>query len=306
MEPQRFASGGWAPEEQFVHLGQGRLAESLKTSRAHFETPCGSFADLKLARYLIRFTGRPEYGDGLERTLYNTMLATRLPNSDGDYPYYSDYAAGAEKKYYHRKWPCCSGTLVQGVADYVLNAYFHDDDSLLVNLFVASEVIWKRASGVVVIVQDTGYPSSDAVRLSVREPGDGRFALKLRIPAWAKAATVRVNGKTATVAPGALATVGSRWKAGDTIDLVVPQPLRTLPIDTENPKLAAVMRGTVMYVGLNPWDGLAEQPIDLPGSLSPLSAGGEAYRTVVAGRDLVFVPYFTIDTEKYNTYFTIP
>ena len=52
---------------------------------------------MKLARYLIRLTGRPEYGDGLERTLYNTMLATRLPNSDGDYPYYSDYGAGAEK-----------------------------------------------------------------------------------------------------------------------------------------------------------------------------------------------------------------
>ena len=58
LEPQRFASGGWAPEEQFVHLGQGKLAESLKNSKAHFETPCGSYADLKLARYLIRLTGR--------------------------------------------------------------------------------------------------------------------------------------------------------------------------------------------------------------------------------------------------------
>ena len=89
----------------------------------------------------------------------------------------------------------------------------------------------------------------------------------------------------------------SRWKAGDTIDLVVPQPLRTLSIDTENPNLAALMRGAVMYVGLNPWDGIGEQSIDLPGSLSPLSASKQAYRTVVAGRDLVFVPYFTIDTE---------
>jgi hypothetical protein len=104
---------------------------------------------------------------------------------------------------------------------------------------------------------------------------------------------------------GELATVRARWKAGDTIDLVVPQPLRTLRIDTENPKLAALMRGAVMYVGLNPWDGLADQPIDLPGSLSPLSASGEAYRTEIAGRDLVFVPYFTVDTEKYNTYFRI-
>ena len=305
LEPQRFASGGWAPEEQFVHPGQGRLAASLKSSRAHFETPCGSFADLKLARYLIRFTGRSEYGDGLERTLYNTMLATRLPTSDGDYPYYSDYAAGAEKKYYHRKWPCCSGTLVQGVADYVLNAYFHDSDSLLVNLFMPSEVVWARQGGRVAIVQETDYPAADAVRLTVREPGDGRFAIKLRIPAWAHDATLRVNGRAENAPPGQLATVRSRWKAGDTIDLILPQSLRTIAIDSENPKLAALMRGAVMYVGLNPWDGVGEQPVALPGSLSPLAGSREGYRTVIAGRDLVFVPYFAVGTEKYHTYFSI-
>jgi DUF1680 family protein len=306
LEPQRFASGGWAPEEQFVHLGQGKLAESLKSSRAHFETPCGAFADLKLARYLIRFTGQAVYGDGLERTLYNTMLATRMPNSDGDYPYYSDYAAGAEKKYYHRKWPCCSGTLVQGVADYVLNAYFHDNEALLVNLFVASEVVWKRASGSVTIVQATDYPASNAVRLTVREPGDGRFALKLRIPAWAAGTALRVNGRTGNVTPGELATVRRQWNAGDTLDLVVPQPLRTLAIDTGTPDLVAVMRGAVMFVGLNPWDGIGEQRLDLPGALSPVSGSELSYRTTAGGRDVVFVPYYTVDTERYATYFTIP
>jgi hypothetical protein len=60
-----------------------------------------------------------------------------------------------------------------------------------------------------------------------------------------------------------------------------------------------------MYVALNPWDGIGEQPIDLPGSLSPVSGSEQAYRTVIAGRDLVFVPYFTVDTERYNTYFRI-
>jgi DUF1680 family protein len=305
LEPQRYASGGWAPEEQFVHLGQGKLAESLKTSKAHFETPCGAFADLKLARYLIRFTGRAEYGDGLERTLYNTLLATRLPNSDGDYPYYADYGAGAEKRYYHRKWPCCSGTLVQGVADYPLNVYFHDDDTLLVNLFVASEVAWKRPSGTVALGQDTDYPASDTVRLTVREPGDGRFTLQLRIPAWAAGATVRVGGGTTTVAAGSLATLERDWKAGDTVDLVVPQPLRTLSIDPQTPKVAALMRGVIMYVGLNPWDGLGDQAIDLPGSLSPIAGSAQAYRALVAGRDLVLVPYFTVGTEKYHTYFRL-
>jgi len=186
-----------------------------------------------------------------------------------------------------------------------LNAYFHDDDALLINLFVASEVVWKRPGGAVAIVQDTDYPAADSVRLTVREPGDGRFAMKLRIPAWAKGATLRVNDKVQNVTPGELATVRNRWKAGDTIDLILPQPLRTLSIDTETPNLAVLMRGAVMYAGLNPWDGIGEQVIDLPGSLSPLSASSQAYRTVNAGRDLVFVPYFTIDTERYNTYFRI-
>ena len=58
-------------------------------------------------------------------------------------------------------------------------------------------------------------------------------------------------------------------------------------------------------MAVNPWDGIGEQPIDLPGSVSPPSASGEAYCTVIEGRDLVFVPYFTIDTERYNTYFHI-
>ena len=185
----------------------------------------------------------------------------------------------AEKRYYHRKWPCCSGTLLQGVADYPLNAYFHDDDTLLVNLYVASTVVWKRAGGAVTIVQETDYPASDSVRVTVREPGNGLFAVKLRIPPWATGATLRVNGRAEKVTAGELATVRRSWKAGDAIEMVVPQPLRTLPIDTETPNLAALMRGAVMYVALNPWDGIGEQPLSLPGSLSPLSASGPSYHT---------------------------
>ena len=305
MEPQRFASGGWGPEEQFVELHQGHLADSLKSSKAHFETPCGSFADMKLARYLIRFTGQPVYGDGLERTLYNTILATRLPDSDGDYPYYSNYGANADKLYYQKKWPCCSGTLVQGVADYVLGLYFHDDDALMVNMYAPSEVTWDRPGGKVEVVQETGYPAKDVVRLTVRKAGNGRFAMKLRIPAWAKGSSVAVNGRKQPATAGQLATLSRTWKAGDTVELVLPQTLRMAPIDDRNPNIAAMMRGGIMYVGLNPWDGIEHQTIALPGAVSPVPGADQSYRATVDGRDLVFVPYFAVDTERYNTYFKI-
>lgn len=305
MEPQRFASGGWGPEEQFVELHKGKLAASLQSSKAHFETPCGSFADMKLARYLVRFTGEPVYGDGLERTLYNTMLATRLPDSDGGYPYYSNYGPAAEKLYYHQKWPCCSGTLVQGVADYVLNLYFHDDDALVVNMFAPSAVSWDRPGGAVKVEQQTSYPAEDTTRLTVTAPGNGRFAMKLRIPAWAEGAQLRVNGAAQGVRPGTLAVVDRTWKAGDTVELTLPQALRTLSIDDQNPDIAAVMRGAVMYVGLNPWTGIEQQPLSLPSSLAPIPGSAMNYAMETGGRNLVFVPYFTVGLERYNTYFKI-
>ena len=252
---------------------------------------------------MIRFTGEPQYGDGLERTLYNTMLATRLPDSDGNYPYYSDYGAKGEKRYYHQKWPCCSGTLVQGVADYVINAYFHDDDNLLVNLYTPSEVTWDRPGGAVEVVQETDYPVGDTVRLKVRKAGNGKFAMKLRIPAWTRGAKLKVNGRSVAATPGRHATISRAWKAGDTVELVIPQPLRTLPIDPENPNLQALMRGAVMYVGLNPWTGIGNQTIALPGALEPMPGHPESYRARVGQRNLVFMPYYAVDTERTTTYF---
>lgn len=39
----------------------------------------------------------------------------------------------------------------------------------------------------------------------------------------------------------------------DTVESVVPQPLRTHSIEPNNPNLAASMHGGVIYVSLNPW-----------------------------------------------------
>ncbi|NOT59019.1 MAG: hypothetical protein HOP19_02215 [Acidobacteria bacterium] len=304
MEAQRFASGGWGPEEQFVEPGQGKLFESLSNSQAHFETPCGSYADLKLARYLIRLTGEARYGDGLERTLYNTMLAVRTPDSDGGYPYYSNYGANAVKKYYHRKWPCCSGTLVQGVADYVLNVYFHDDAALYVNLFAPSVVTWQRPTGKVIVEQTTNYPSEDTTRLTIR--AGGKFALKVRIPAWSEGVALRLNGRTiAKARAGDYAVLERNWKSGDTVEVTVPQPLRTLPIDDQHKDVVALLRGAVLYVGLNPSGALGEElaqtPVALPAALKPIR--NDAYVTSVSGKDLVFAPYYDVQLESYNTYF---
>src|SRR5215472_14590766 len=181
---QQFASGGWGPNEAFVEPGKGKLGESLSSTHAHFEAPCGSYAHLKLSRYLLRFTGEARYGDGLERVLYNTILGAKDPSAEGHFFYYSDYHSSTRKGYFLDRWPCCAGTLPQVVADYVISAYFHGPDGIYVNLYTPSEVNWAVDGRPVKLIQATSYPESESSELTLEVPAPAEFTLYLRIPGW--------------------------------------------------------------------------------------------------------------------------
>ncbi len=229
---QWFASGGWGPNEAFVEPGKGKLAESLTKTHNHFETPCGSYAQFKLARYLMRLTGESHYGDGLERILYNGILAALPMGPEGKTFYYSDYSANAKKNYFPDPWPCCSGTYPQVVADYLVSAYFHDDDGIYVNLFVPSEVKWKGLT----ITQETEYPES-LTGTTLRIKGSGQCAIRLRIPGWS-------SRKDA----GSFYTINRNWRGDEAVNFGIFEDTRALPIDDVNSKLVATMLGPLVLV----------------------------------------------------------
>jgi DUF1680 family protein len=277
LDVQRYASGGFGPDEQFITPGQGALYESLARTKDHFETPCGSYASMKLARYLLRATGDARYGDGLERVVYNALLAVKAPNDAGDYPYYSTYGEHAVKEYYPHKWPCCSGTLVQGVADYVLNIFFQAANALYVNLFVPSRVTWRRSGhgAPVGLVQETRFPDGDSTTLTVQTRRPTRFDLGLRIPGWLREPPdIRVNGVRLTLEanPGTFVILSRTWQTGDRVDMQLPQQFRDEVIDELHPNTVARLRGPVMYARLE----TAVQPS--------------------------FVPFYKIQNETYSLY----
>ena len=227
---QQFATGGWGPNETFIEPHKGQLYESLHTTNDHFETPCGSYAAIKLARYLLCATGDARYGDGLERVVFNGILAVKEPDADGDYPYYSTYGAAAHKVFYPKKWPCCSGTLVEGVADYVKNIYFRAHDGVAVNLYAPSRVQWTERGS-------RGYARAGDGLPAWR---DGCFARDLRprrlnsrcaceFPhGKTQAPQLRVNGKPvhADLQQG-FAVVRRRWTSGDALTIEFPLQFRT-------------------------------------------------------------------------------
>ena len=304
-ESQQFASGAWAPGEMFVAPHSGQLGASLAATRDHFETPCCYYANAKLARYLTSFTGEARYGDGLERVLVNTILGALDPDDDGGYYYYADYQAGARKRYYQRKWPCCAGTLAQSAADYPLNLYFHDERGIYVNLYAGSEVRWKARNIAVKITQNTAYPASEHVEIVVDPESPVEFAVNLRVPGWLeRPAEIAVNGKPAGVAAerGYFARIVRRWRKGDRIDLTLPFDFRTVPVDDRNRDTVALMRGPVMLAAVDPPAKLEASAASLA-RLEAVSGKALEFDCRTASGDVRMRAFYQVQRERYSIYF---
>jgi DUF1680 family protein len=304
-QTQEYASGAWAANEEFVKPRSGELASTLTTTRNHFETPCCFYAHAKLARYLTTFTGEAKFGDGLERVLLNTILGALDPDDDGGYFYYSDYHAGARKAYYKSKWPCCAGTLLQSVADFPLNLYFHDDSGVYVNLYAGSELRSSTKGVPLKLKQKTTYPETERIEIAVAPDSPAEFAIHLRIPGWLdRPARIAVNGKPIQVRsqPGSFATLLRRWRKGDTIELELPFSLRTVAIEESAPNTVAAMRGPVMLAAIGSPRELVASRSALA-QMEPIRGNPLEFDCRTEAGKVTVLPFYRVRYEPYSTYF---
>jgi hypothetical protein len=99
------------------------------------------------------------------------------------------------------------------------------DRGLCASLYAASRVTARVGDGTEVrISQQTDYPFADSVALVLRTPKAVRFPLYLRVPRWARAATVQVNGRDLDVRaePLSYLVVERTWNDGDRVVLRLP------------------------------------------------------------------------------------
>ncbi|TWT92127.1 hypothetical protein Pla108_41370 [Botrimarina colliarenosi] len=256
-DTQLFATGGFGPEESFIvpnglpeTLVGIRRGEANVDVRFHFETSCGSWAGFKLARYLMEFTGDAHYGDWIERLVYNGVGAMLPMNDYGMIMYGSSYNTYGAQKSLSTVWFCCQGSLPQTVADYHNLIYFHDDDSLYVNLFLPSAVEWQRPVGRVRVVQETRFPEDHVVRLRIETDTANEFGVKIRVPLWASDGVgVAINEQTQDVetVPGAWAELKREWSPGDVVTLTFDITPRAEPLPGYVSPVA-VMCGPVVMV----------------------------------------------------------
>jgi len=326
VEQQSFVTGGWGPSEQFLprpaedykdpQTGETKhypaiesLADSIAHEPYHFETPCGSYAHFKLTRYLLRITKNPHYGDSMERVMYNTVLGALPLNQFGKAFYQSNYHSHARKAYFdgyenimHDEWPCCSGTLPQIAADYRISTYFRDREGVFVNLYIPSALRWKQDDAEVSLTQSGQYPLSDEIALEVKTTRSKNFTVRLRIPAWAQAPSIRVNGKLVSepVRSGTFAKIRREWKDGDRVELELPRRLELKPADAQHPDVVALVCGPLVLFAISddtPKPTRAELLAAKQGT-----RGSAEWRADTNKGPLRLVPFWAIKDETYFTY----
>ena len=299
LQSQSFATGGWGPNETLQETGSNALFDSLTESHRSFETPCGSYAHMKLTRYLLRATRDGKYGDSMERVMYNTVLGARPLKADGSNFYYSDYNFAGKRVYHNANWACCAGTLPQVATDYGINSYLQEPGAVWVNLYIPSVLRWNVGANQIQLEQTGNYPLSDAVEFRMTMGRHEAFALHLRIPAWAEGARVAVNGKAMPLeVTKGFAVLRRTWKSGDVVELELPSALRLEAIDSAHPEIVALTQGPlVLFAKTEGQPALTREQV-----LGARRSAGAEWVIETDKGPLILVPFTEVGDATYTTY----
>ena len=325
-----FVTGGHGDLEHFfppadfpAHL------DSAKTNET-----CGSYNMLRLTRMLFMLDPQPRYADFYERALYNTILASQDPNS-GWNTYFQATRPGYLKLYHTPEdsfW-CCTGTGMENHAKYGNSIYFHNADTLFVNLFLPSEVTWAERG--LTVRQTTRFPDSPVTRLEVLTSSAIRTKFQIRYPSWSGEANVTVNGEAMPVdaSPGDSITVEREWRPGDSIEVTFPMSVHGVALPGD-PNRIAFLYGPVVLAGRLGTKGLfpgadilrnertsgqiLNSPMEVPELLgSPEQVARQVQRVddssaltfettgIGRPREVTLIPYHRLHHERYNLYWQV-
>ncbi len=183
---------------------------------------CSTFSWIQLNRELLGLTGEAKYADEIEKSAYNDLLGAQ--SSGGDNWCYYSFPNG--KRVFTTYWRCCKSSGPWALEELPALAYgLTDTGDIVINLYGPSSAELTTAkAGVIQLKQVTGYPFDGAIRITVTPEKAARFAILVRIPGWADAASVRINDAPfpTAVAPGTYATIERDWQADDVITLQLP------------------------------------------------------------------------------------
>lgn len=271
---------------------------------------CAAYNMLKIARSLFLHDQDPAYMDYYERTVLNHILGGRRDAESTTSPqncYMFPVNPGTRKEYGDGNiGTCCGGTALESHVKYQDTIYFRSKagDALYVNLYIASTLDWGEKG--LTLVQTSSYPEADTSTLEFTSAPAGSFTLHVRIPAWARGASVSVNGERADAdtTPGTYVALTRSWAKGDTVTVTVPLSLRTEPTP-DRADIQALVYGPVVLTAIDSSTRYAKLALSsragLDGSIrrgverragNVFEIDGRTFEPAYSGKDVAYHMYF--------------
>jgi len=241
-----YVTGGNSVNEHFGRANE--LAFTL--SNTNHET-CNTYNMLRLTRHLFEWTGDVKYADYYERAFFNGILSTMHPET-GMKMYFVPMGTGFFKVFHthDNSFYCCTGTGMESFAKLGDSIYFHHDNELYVNMFIASVLDWPELG--VQIEQKTNYPWEQGTTLIIHSQGSVEMPIYIRVPYWAvNGVTVKINGNVLdiTAEPASYLKLEQVWHDQDIIEINVPMSLHSWPLP-DKPDRVAFLYGPLVLCGL--------------------------------------------------------
>jgi uncharacterized protein len=234
----------------------------LPNESAYSET-CAAIGLFLWSHRMLQLDLDGRYADVMERCLYNNILAST--SLSGDRYFYVNplevqrqppglmrlkhLASGHRQKWYD--CACCPPNIARLFAS--LGGFFYttNADELVVHHYAASRVSARVGNVDVNLHQETDYPWSGEIHITLDLKQPVAFTLRLRIPGWCRRAIVLANGEVMPphVERG-YAYCRRLWKPGDTVTLRLDMPVERVyahPNVAADAGRTALQRGPLVY-----------------------------------------------------------
>lgn len=216
---------------------------------------CCSIAWLELTTDVLRMSADATVADELELTTYNQALAAQHPA--GSWCTYDTPMNGVRRPAFHHinfqyrpgtpELNCCSVNAPRGLGIIPDWAIMEDSEGLVVNFFAPGQTTIKMKNGKQVrLTQETDYPLDGEVRLKVQCDRPTYLNLRMRVPAWARSATMTVDGRTVKVETGSYASISREWREEMEVTLKLDWQPRVMAGKGDYEGKAALMLGPLL------------------------------------------------------------
>ncbi len=239
----------------------------LPNAEAYNET-CAAIGNVFWNHRMFLAHGNAEYIDVLERTMYNGLVSG--VSLSGDLFFYPN-PLEAYGDYQRSPWfevSCCPGNIVRFLPSVPGYIYARRNGDFYVNLYVQSEVNTYLDGKKLRLRQETEYPWSGYVRMTIDPGTERKFRILLRIPGWVYNKpvpsdlyyfenpgnadwTLNINGVPymGIIVNGYIA-VEREWKKGDIIELKLPMDIHRVKahdkVKADSGRLA-LQRGPIVW-----------------------------------------------------------